>query len=70
MGVQTPPLFPMVCRFHMAVACADIGGLRLVPPLTASLVRDNVSWKSKLQIICLGAQQKLHNVMHREVEVQ
>lgn len=52
----SPPLLTAASTHHMAAACADLRGLRLVPRLTAPQGSDNVSSKPKLQSVWLGAQ--------------
>lgn len=45
------PILPTVSTHHMASACADLWGLRLVPRLTAPHESNNVSLKPKLQSV-------------------
>lgn len=53
---QGVPILPTVSTHHMAPACADLWGLRLVPHLTAPHESNNVSLKSKLLSAWLCAQ--------------
>lgn len=52
------PLLPTVSTYHMASACADRRGLRLVPHLSAPHGSDNVSLKLKPQSVSMRAHAK------------